>query len=344
MNRRILFIIYIIIITTIALAGFGVWYSRVPRAAIPLLIDTTSVPKQRQFQKIVSQKIDAVGGLAAFAEFKSIYQPANIGVQHWGAHRFGEELFVREGISGIAACDGTFGFGCYHGFIARAIAQKGPQIAGQIDSECVKQHGLYGLGCPHGIGHGLGEYFGSKRINEQLEVCGKLSWQGKLLGCTGGVFMEYHMPSTINPDQTVAGGTRPFDPKNPYDPCITVPEKYAKACYFELADWWLHVLPKANQNSQIAALCQGISEPELRRLCLVGYGKSMAEQSNYEFGQTKSNCEALTNPTSAVSCLAGASWGFFANVDKRPKAVEMCDLPDETKTAGCKAESDLLAE
>ncbi len=182
---------------------------------------------RNQIASLISQK----GGERAFLELKSAVGGEEIPQQHLLAHIFGEELFEKEGVEGIGVCDETFTFGCYHGFFTAAVGQEGAGIVSELDKKCIELFGEMGLGCPHGIGHGLGEYYGGDRLSEQLAVCDTLTWQGRLFGCRGGVFMEHNFPTVVGAEDAEAT-VRALEGTNYFSPCDSVSQNAKSTFYF----------------------------------------------------------------------------------------------------------------
>lgn len=263
------------------------------------------------------------------------------GIQHISLHVFGEALYERNGVAGLAACDASYGFGCYHGFFGTAIASEGPEIIDDLDEACVAEYGEGGLGCQHGIGHGLGEYYGPGRLYEQLTMCSKLRWKGTLFGCRGGVFMEYNFPTMID-DSQATNNIRPFDVDHPYTPCDDTDPIHAPSCYFELAAWLLeaHEFDVAS----VDTLCSGISESTYLKECYRGLGLAIVARHQYSLGMTEASCLLIQHPDHQTMCLAGAAWAFFAEPSMSSMAGDVCGRLEEPRRGQCVVMQDLLAQ
>ncbi|MBI3335616.1 MAG: hypothetical protein HY001_03915 [Candidatus Portnoybacteria bacterium] len=287
------------------------------------------------------QYIQRVGVLKAYEDMITVYRSKNAQVQHLAAHIFGELLYDKMGIKGISVCDGSFGFGCYHTFFSRALSNHGIEIISALDEACVEKFGPLGLGCPHGIGHGLGEYMGQARLVDQLNVCATLNWQGPVSGCQGGVFMEYNFPILIDGTDIIPT-RRPFRADDPYAPCNRVPERFRRACYFEQGEWWARVL--AEDYGRIGGLCAGITNRNEYIDCFRGLGSAIGPLSQYNIENSIKSCTLMPSVEEEVLCRAGASWSFFANPIYRDIAPRLCEglLPDQS--ALCKRKADLISE
>src|SRR5688572_19501796 len=198
--------------------------------------DSSASVIREQMVKYINTK----GAARTYKDIQAIMGTSLPSKQHRVAHIFGELLYKKEGLQGIVVCDSNFAFGCYHSFFGSAIAQNGESIVKELDLACVEAHGPMGLGCPHGIGHGLGEYFGSAQVDKQLNICATLTWKGRYMGCQSGVFMEYNTP-VMSDEKIIAPVVRPFNATSPYGICLTVPAQFQPACFLELGAWWEQV-------------------------------------------------------------------------------------------------------
>lgn len=282
------------------------------------------------------EEIEQEGGLVAWENFKLRYRDVPGGA-HAQAHIFGELLFEKEGIKGVSVCDSSFGFGCYHSFFGKAISAYGLPVLKELDQACVERWGLKGLGCPHGIGHGILWYLDSPKLVEALTECSKLSWQEPIGGCTSGVFMEYNFHTMADPNFTEL---RSFDPKNPFTPCDTVPAKFAQACYFEQPQWWNQVL--ARDASKIGILCAEVGDKLSREACFRGYGNILAADVGYSVERATIACEEMPTKGEQNLCLQGVSWGFSAEPKVKHLSPSVCKtLPQEEREV-CAAGADIF--
>ncbi len=286
------------------------------------------------------QAIAKDGSLKTYARLKTLMSQVGEEKQHSIAHIFGDVLYKTDGLSGILVCDASFGFGCYHSFFAAAITQKGETIIQDLDRACVETHGPMGLGCPHGIGHGLGEYFGPDRIDKQLALCSTLTWKGKYLGCQDGVFMEYFTPTEANND-SIATVVRPFNATKAYDICQNVDEKFAPSCFLELGAWWEKAIP--NDYSRMGQLCN-LAPRVYQESCFLGIGYAFVQSHQYDTQKTIATCESMPSKDAIAVCLGGASWGTFANPAHRSLASNFCAHLPEKQRELCQRASDVLSQ
>lgn len=276
-----------------------------------------------------SAEIDALGAKAAYQKFLDTYGRLPPGTVHSLAHVFGELLYEKEGLKGVAVCDSSFGFGCYHSFFGRAISDHGVGVVGELDKACVDAWGEKGLGCSHGIGHGLLWYIGDDKLKEALEICGTLTWKGPIGGCSGGVFMEYNFHTMADPDLT---SPRAFDKAHAQAPCDTLP-LYREACYFDIPQWWIR--SSNGDYALAAALCREVSATKEQEACFRGIGNVLAPETQYTVKKTLEVCKSLGSSVESLLCRQGASWSFFAEPRVREHALEICEGLSKIEQGSC---------
>lgn len=267
----------------------------------------------------------------AYRLFKERYQGYSYDAQHVVAHIFGELLYKKEGIPGVAFCDSDFGFGCYHSFFGLAIAERGPTVAHELDEACFKKFGRLGTGCPHGIGHGLMWYLGDERLEEALSFCDGMHYEEPIGGCTSGVFMEYNDHTMATASTTAL--SRVFDPEDPYEPCASLSEKYRQACYFEQAAWWYRSL--ALDAARTGALCEGVKETNEREACLRGLGNAVGPSSGFSPEASVAACDRLGTREGRDLCKQGAAWSFLTDPSRAERATEVCNQDDQAVREMC---------
>lgn len=274
-----------------------------------------TMPASRiEIQNLVKEK----GPEKAYSILKDGFQKEGHERAHTIFHLMGEVLYQEQGLPAFTICDDAFGFGCYHGFFIKAVSDKGVGVVRELDKKCVEKYGELGLGCTHGIGHGIGEYFSHGNIAEQLELCEDLSWKGDLFGCAGGVFMENNFRTSFSDNESSAS-IRELG-QDPYAPCSAIKEKFRKACYFEQAAWWKESLGNVKKSGE---LCSNIPGESHKEACFIGLGSFIVESSGYG-ADYKKECSEMPSPVSEAQCRAGAAWAFFANPGKRDMSESAC--------------------
>jgi hypothetical protein len=318
-----------------------VLYLRLPASdaggAVPAAYDGNFNPKTEGARW--EARIDAVGGQAAWEEMKAAFASTGFGIQHSAAHLFGNMLYEKIGLGGVAVCDSTFAFGCYHSFFGGALAAQGPAIIRQLDAACIEKYGPLGTGCQHGIGHGLMEFYGQDRLVTALEGCASTTQVNPLFGCTGGVFMEYNVPIILDGTNAHTESRR-LDPAHPYAPCDSIPDRFRQSCHYEMGQWWDKVY--GGDYATIGKLCAKIENSVYRESCYLGVGNVAAPSSNYDVKETIRKCELMPDADGRRTCRSGASWSFFAEPKSRALAPAVCEGLSDAEKIRCAKESDLI--
>ena len=253
-------------------------------------------------------RIDRVGSPDAYKEFVREYTPTPFTTQHTAAHLMGILLYQKMGISGVAVCDASFAFGCYHGFFGRVIADKGVAVVPDLAENCRKQFGAQSTGCEHGIGHGIMEYTGRAKLMEGLELCKDTKQVNELYGCTSGLFMEYNSAMKFR-DGVAYTDERLLDMKNPLAPCDSVPTPYRTSCYFEIGLWWKGQL--GTDYEKIGNLCTKAGTQPERDACYRGWGTVVAESVDHDSAEAKKVCGLIHASFGTDTCLLGVASRFF---------------------------------
>lgn len=264
-----------------------------------------------------------------YGQILSEYKHKTLNEQHSVAHIFGQYLYRAKKLDGITVCDGSFSFGCFHGFFNEAILDRGIDITIQLDQKCIERFGEKSSACQHGIGHGLIEFLGPKKLTQALDICGRLNWQKPLMGCSGGVFMGYNLPQTDR-DDSGSSTALPFNPENPYRPCTGINDKFKPECYYNLGMYWNQVLDK--NPAGMLRLCTEIENPRYRDSCLLGVGVTLAENTYPDKKKIQQNCDLSDVEYTRTICRSGAAWFYFAKPESRPEFQSLCeDLPEVLK-------------
>lgn len=275
----------------------------------------------------------------ARAMFTNVNDQRSMIDQHAAAHMFGEVVYEKFGLKGFAICDSEFGFGCYHSFIAFAFDEHGQGVLHSFDASCVDAYGEKGLGCFHGIGHGVLSYRGYsiEDLNAALEGCATLSWQGAYGGCQDGVFMEYNLRTMA---ATEADRNHPFVYSERFSPCTSVAPRFRPACYFNLPQWWIVPGTGASGHEKDAGkYCAEVGNAESMKACFRGIGYAVVPQLGFDVDQSIRACDSSTNkPEHKVLCREGVAWGYSAS-DLKEYQLKICSEGlTEEQSATCNAE------
>lgn len=236
------------------------------------------VPKDiRAEQERWAERIDAVGGEAAYEELVYAVKELTPTQQHVPAHIFGGALYVAKGLDGLSVCDNRLLYGCFHEFLSRAIVEKGLSIVPELERRCpLSPYSDAPISCQHGLGHGLLAYFGYERDNLRSAIaqCDMLlndAWHA----CAQGAFMEYHLRFFVAADGIEA---RKVESNNIYDPCEEYEGINAQRCVGLLPVWWRVVLFPDPANEEAFAWageqCRNLPPAlrEYRTACFRGIG------------------------------------------------------------------------
>lgn len=265
----------------------------------------------------------------AYEHFKKAEQDCDVLAQHTDAHIFGEELYKHEGLSGLIVCDGSFGFGCFHSFVGKAIAEHGIDVVQSIDAACVAGWGAYGTGCFHGIGHGVLAYYGYTLddLKKALSVCGTLSWKGVHSGCSSGAFMEYNFRTMEGPKSP---GTRTFSYDGRYEPCASL-SAYIESCYFELPSWW--IFSGSSDAVTLGSYCADLRGEKERTDCYRGLGYSASAKVAFSADDAIAYCDSAGTGTAREACREGAAWAFYSDPQYRSLSDRICSMGMTTADA-----------
>ncbi len=298
-------------------------------------IDKTTLLSE---QKTISERLKNENPQTLYLELVSKYAKAFPNTQHAVAHVFGKELYKSVGSIGVSVCDGSFAFGCFHGFFNAAIGKNGPKEVLEIDQMCIKKFGADNIGCQHGIGHGVAEYFGPKKIDQSLQICKSLEWKYKLMGCSGGVFMEYLMP-TLGDDNPGSVSVIPLNESNPYEPCNVLDEFYRSECYYNLGLYYSHT---TNSHIQSLTLCEDVINSIYKKTCLLGLGNGYFTTNGRDIKKTIEICSKAKDIDSQLTCRAGAAWILFADQLKRSESSKFCENLSDQDRRTCISEINLM--
>lgn len=264
------------------------------------------------------EEIEEYGTLKAYERFKKDTQNETYGTAHTLAHIFGELVYDIDGLEGVVVCDSSFSMGCFHSFFGKAIKENGVEIIYKLDSDCESRWGDYGLFCAHGIGHGLLTYLGDDKLDEALDICSKLAWEGEHGGCSGGVFMEHDFQTMREP---IRAHVRVFDSANPYSPCDKI-QKFKGACYFALGQWWFSAL---NQDYvRMGELCEAIKDTEYKKSCGRGIGGIVGPHLEFNTEEIFKACAFMSNKEIDILCRQGAAWSYKGEPSQAARATEPC--------------------
>lgn len=239
-------------------------------------------------------RIKAVGGHTAYAEFVGSVSGKDSEEEHEQAHIFGDALYKLEGQAGLVVCDGQVSYGCYHSMVGHAIEEHGLSEVSALVRVCLTSGSTSLFSCQHGIGHGIVGHLGYTKedLTEALALCKSAAVPDPIDSCYAGAFMEYSMRTMLGAGAAV----RPADDAL-LAPCDSLGPEYQYACAFQQSRWWLkvveHITPDAQLYAKLGALCdQMVQEPAALRACYEGLGGNTPGITNYVPDTAASLCAA----------------------------------------------------
>ncbi|MBY0539751.1 hypothetical protein K2P56_05000 [Patescibacteria group bacterium] len=291
--------------------------------------ETTSVSK---IQSDVDIAIRFTGHSLAYQILKIRYANDTPRVRHTAAHFFGERLYKDSGLSGFSVCDTDFNYGCYHGFLARAVAENGLTVISELDDACFSADPDRPSTCQHGIGHGILEYVGHDNLLQALTVCKTTRPVEIYAGCVAGVFMDYNIFARITETGEYVIDSRELTSDvNLYSPCTEVPEEFRPSCYHELPQWWNTHYRK--DFTRLGQYCSGILVEDGRTACYFGLGGVIAAFLEYNQVTTIEACKEMPTENGVRTCIARVARAIDLNTPHHDVAVELCNTyaPDEPR-------------
>jgi len=295
----------------------------------PLAVDTVDAVAHWE------RTLESMSYVAAYEAFKQYNRQQSPNQQHTNAHYFGEALYNVAGVDGVAVCDSDFAFGCYHALFSWGLADLGAGIIDDFDTACIDAYGEKGLGCQHGIGHGLLADMGSDELVAALELCATLNWQGPIGGCTSGVFMEYNFNTMWE------GPLRSYDQAIGWHyPCESIPERFKQACYYELPQWWTSV--QYDDYRFAGEQCAEAAAKDSQTACYRGLGNEAASRTHFNIPNTLAICDQMPDSEASLLCIEGATWLMAFEPVRKDDWQTMCDRLEGDAQERCLASKDFI--
>ncbi|KND48245.1 MAG: hypothetical protein AB199_04425 [Parcubacteria bacterium C7867-004] len=274
------------------------------------------------------------GAKRSYAAFKKAFQGISFNQQHTAAHLFGESMYDKAGMKAVGVCDADFNFGCYHGFLTRAISTEGLAIIEKLDSACKESDVV--SACQHGLGHGILEYLGHEKLTDALVACKQTDQPDPIAGCTSGVFMEYNVPLVVGEDGQWSTDARVFDAKEgDYAPCPLLAPEYRQGCYYALPQWWKQV--RGDDFALLGTLCTGIPDGREENACILGTGSLAAPSANYQVSGIIELCGKMPNDDIRSRCLVSAAGALNATTHSKEDIRFVCDEVNAEHRSDCPA-------
>lgn len=252
-----------------------------------------------QAEKDWTERIEKLGGKAAYAALADEIEGLSPASQHEMAHAFGAALFAVEDTRGLSVCDGRFSYGCFHEFLGRAISYHGLSVVGKLNQGCIDTLVESPLSCQHGIGHGILASLGydDDSLEKALDECADLPYNDPIGGCYGGAFMEYNVQTMLG---TEAHIRRPNSHKEIFEPCASLPDEYQIACAFWQPQWWhtaiLNGAGSVEAFERLGEYCRDMTPTDqLRRTCFEGIGNITPPAADFDAAKAAKLCDATSD-------------------------------------------------
>lgn len=263
-----------------------------------------------QLKKNIEKAIQRDGFEIAYQTYTDKFRTGSM-VGHATDHFFGEVLYKKYGLTGITKCNYKYSFGCQHEIVFGEMAKNGAKASDDIAKFCQSLTSDSATdACKHALGHTLFEYLGENNLAKILGMCEKYDHGIKPHGCVGGALMQDFFPAIYSPFSNLPTAKN-FDEANPYDKCLSIPDKFQAMCVYGLTEWWSYV---TNKNyAKMVNLCEGLTSVKLKEQCFSGIGGDISYTSNYDIDKTKAVCTLPKSILDKNHCLAGAAWLFINN-------------------------------
>ncbi len=256
-----------------------------------------SLAEEEQFAYVRSLKETA--GLPEAWEFVKTTFSNDSGASRGGrahdlAHFVGQMVFEDKGIGGLAVCDSTYAFGCYHGFTEAAFSENLdmlPVVAQACQSLGAPPSGPW-ASCIHGIGHGVATYFDAVELANALTTCDRL--EAGATYCHDGVFMEF----------SFSAPPAFYQSEDPLYPCSAVDATYRPACGRNQPNIMKTRLDMSQRDT--AKICAE-AEPAISEGCIDSLGFSIAHESQGNPQTILGSCGVFSEAAHQAQCAAAAA-------------------------------------
>lgn len=246
---------------------------------------------------------------------------------HALGHEAGYFLYEQDPARGFLRCKKYFNGSCTHGFLEKAIAEKGIASLRSIVDSCVGERTLYeARECAHGAGHALLVLATYQELPKALEGCERSFAENSraVSDCFDGVFMENNYGGFNVPPPD-----RWYKPDDPLYPCTDLrvrayPAAF-DACWFMQSQSTLNaaMYPRFSGDiEKVAAYCRNLDAEE-RRVCFMGLARQIQSRESASAEAILASCRLL-GENAVERCAADAAESAYAFGAQR-EAVELCE-------------------
>jgi hypothetical protein len=281
-------------------------------------------------KKSMEEMVREQGAEETYEAVKEEASKKDIQSAHTHVHLLGEVFYNELGMDGVRFCDSSYDYACYHGIFLQAIATEGTDILENAKEDCRLSPSL--IRCYHGIGHGLMEYYGPKKINQALLACPDVPG-AKLFGCQEGVFMQFAFADRFSEGRN----TKQEDPRiqpgmntqDLYSTCEEAPEEDRLSCYYFMPQWWAATTKE--DYKRLGEICEGISDEMYKTACFLKTGTEISDRGKLNVDRSVSNCRLMPSLKAEALCRGGIAWSLYVNPSKTDPMFMCEDLTSENK-------------
>lgn len=272
--------------------------------------------------KLYQKLIEQVGPIEAQEQLYKSGLPFD-GQSHLLNHTVGDFLYEKYGPSGLAFCKDYFLSSCYHGFVIRAVGDKGVLGLKDVMEKCWEKGGHVAIQCAHSIGHGFLAWVGYKHLLQALVLCDQMREKNKnfpVYNCHDGVFMENIWAIHDDGKRSPYAWLKDADPIYPCNE-PKIPYQYIKACWSNQPTisyrFFRGDLTKAGQ------ICFSIKDLDHKQTCFDGLARQIHPLTKGSIDETFRMCSFM--PDGWIDpCIISITKAFFS-VGDRQIPYQICE-------------------
>lgn len=291
-----------------------------------------------QLQEQWRRNIRTKGAQVAMRGFEEYQRTQPVALQHRISHSFGAALYDELGEKAIGICTFEYDSGCIHEIFRQASDTYGAEALIELEKTCEREKTSDGS-CTHALGHGFVAKYGydKQSLLRALDGCSKSGEGDPVLGCAGGVFMEYNGYYLSYPSLA------PRDPTNGwYEPCMGIPTEHERACVWWLTRWWAEYMQSDPIMSEtvferMGDLCHELPLSRYRRECFESLGQKITIPLQWSPDKIIAECKAITQDSDEeLWCRSYAAAMFINRVRNTdiPAGVMLSATSRPTQFAG----------
>lgn len=326
---------------------FGIVFKKDNGTSMPTVASASEIESIKKAthpkikEALYTKLIERVGPEMAQEELYKSGLPFD-GETHLLNHTVGDWLYKKYGTDGLVHCKDYFLSSCYHGFVLRAVGDKGMLVLNKVMDKCWSVAQTTATQCAHAIGHGMLAYEGYKNLTKALEDCDKMSQTSEnfpTFNCHDGVFMEniyaVHDDGKPSPDRWLSN-TDLIYPCN--DPQIG--EQYRKACWSNQPMWMYQRFQ--GDFKKVGIECQRLENEEYKKTCFDAIARQIHPSSFNNMQTLFTYCGAMPEEHWVDECLYTNVRSSFSVGDRKIPFAICQRLSDEKKPSCYQALSEII--